>query len=503
MSVAAVLLAAAAAFVPHLLLAFSSGGAYSGCYYAGYAADFETYLAKMRIPAELGGWLWRNMYDPNFSGPGAPLFLFYAAAGKLARLLGVDYPAMYAALLGVGAAAAAAALTVLAREIGFREPWVPVVAVLGGGLEWLISLLGGFLPGGVGPEVYLSYTAATFPHVALVQAGIIFLFLALRRLPRGSGRPWAAAAGSSALVALIHPEQLAAPLLAELLSGGVRQALRSAAAMAPGLALAAWEALSVLRISWVRAWLAGNAVPPPDPAALVLTLWPPLVSAASGYRAWARSRGKAEARRVLAWAVIPLILAYLPFPGLPDHRGRLLMGFAPWLWLFAAAGLKELRPAIKAVAAGIMLAGPVMFAAVIPATLPPSDRAAFIPRDVAAAYKWLSEHARGELVLADPVDANRLPSRALAKPALAGHWAETPGYREGRRLAEEFFSPATSPARRTEILRASRAKWVLWRADLYGPAGLEAAARPVWRRGEVEIWQVLREGAGKPLFAFS
>lgn len=485
-------LMAALPLAPHLALFLRCPGnaIYCGNYFD--SLDYETYIAKMRIPAELGGWLWRNWYDPNFSGPGAPLFLFYAFLGKAAHALGVGYPAMFALARAGAAATLAAAAAVLARELGLRRPWVPLLAVLGGGLEWL-AFPQYLRIGVVGPEAYLSYSALTFPHLALTQAGLMLLFVALRRLEREKGwRPWAAAGGSSLLVALIHPEQMAPALLAELLSGGVRRALRSAVAASPGLALAAWETLSAVRLPWVREWLARSDVGMARPVAVLSVLAVPAVLAAAGFAAWARGRKREEVVRVAAWALAPAVLICLPLPpGAPDHRERFFLALAPWLWLFAAAGSERLRPAVvRAAVAAVLLAGPAAFVVVVPATLPPGDRVAFVPRDVAAAYEWIGENARGETVLADRIDANRLPPRALARPVLVGHWAETPGFSDGKKLAEEFFAPSTPAGRRAEIVKASGARWVLWRSDLYGPAGLEGTAELAWRAGAVEIWKV-------------
>jgi hypothetical protein len=479
--------------VPYLppLLGPPENAVFTGLWYD--TQDFETYLFKMRRPAELGGWLWENWYDPGFSGPGAPLFLFYAALGKLAKVLDADYVLAYHLARVLLAWGEAALLVLLARRLGFRRPWLCLLAMACGGLEWVFPEPD-FSRGVLGAEVYLSYSALAFPHFVGAQAAVVASFLGLAE---GRLRGRLAAAVALAFLALVHPHLLLPAALAEaafllIARRPLREAAASMLVFLPATALGGWLALQIASRPWLQPW-ASNPVPPPDPVKFAIVLSVPAGLAAFGFAFWARKTDSKVWVRAAAWALAPLFLTFAPLPpGLPDHRARFLEAFAPWLWVFAAYGWgvvagRKKAGAMAVLALAAMLTGPFRFASQ-GFFLSAENYAAFYPREVQAAFLWLRENAPGSRVLARAVDALRLPSRALCRPVLRGHWAETPDYERGRAAALEFFAEGTPAERRREILGKTGADFFLWR-EPFPPGDLGPDWRPVWQEGLTQIWE--------------
>jgi len=451
--------------------------------------DCETYLFKVRL-GEMGRW-WENWYSPH-PGPPAMLFWPYVLLGRLGGLLGV--PAILTFHLGRVAAAFALALGLfaLARELRIAPWWVPLA-----GFFWCGPDAAFLVP--AAPEARVAWAALALPHFALCQAAACWCLVFWLRSRRG-GVGWAAAAGAAcAVVGSVHPYMAALPAGACGVDAASRvrawawtwrdAAIRWLAVVVGGAAGAGWVAREIFRLEWLREWLVQSRVLLPGPVVLSEVLAVDAVLCAAGVREWLRS-GRPDGRVLAAaWVGLTAVLCTVPVvPGL-DFRGRCLEGLAPVLALFPVLGAFALSRKCKAVAvvlvAGVS-AGLLAFC-VRSAVLGAGDPVAYLPRELDAAFRWLAEEASGSVVLSDPATSNRVPSRALCR-TVAGHWAESPGYRELAPVLRGFFSES-DPGLQKAVLERFRPDYVLWRCDVFPGAGLEElrGLEPVWERGPVVI----------------
>lgn len=482
-------LAAVLTCVPYLVawLFTPPGHVFSGFLLA--SQDSETYLFKIRL-GEMGLW-WENWYSPR---PGPPVRLFwpYIVLGRLGGLLGVPAIVMFHLGRMVAAFALALGLFALARELGVGPWWVPLA-----GLFWCGPDAFVVLP--PVPEMRAAWAALALPHFALCQAAACWCLVFWLRARRG-GAGWALAAGAAcAVVSSVHPYMAALPAGACGIDAALRVrtrawAWRDAAArwlpvVCGSAAGAAWVAREILRQQWVREWLAQSRTPA-NLLAVMGALAPEAVLCAAGVREWVRC-GRRDGRMLgAAWVGLTAVLCAVPVvPGL-DFRRRYLEGLAPALPLFPVLGAFVLSRKHKAAAIVLvagMLVGPLALC-VRPVVLGAGDPVAYLPRELDAAFRWLAEAAPGSVVVSDPATSNRIPSRAMCR-TVAGHWSESPGYRELAPVLRGFFSEG-NPRLQRAVLERFRPDYVLWRCDAFPAAGLEAVPglEPVWECGPVAIF---------------
>lgn len=485
-----VLLAAALTCVPYLVawLFTPPGYLFSGFLLDSW--DCETYLFKIRL-GEMGLW-WQNWYSPR---PGAPARLFwpYIALGKLGSLLGVPGIAMFHAGRLAADVLLALGLCVLAQELRITPWWVPLA-----GLFWCGSEVLAESP--PVPEMRAGWAALTLPHFALSQAVACWCLAFWLRACRGQAKWAAAAAVACTLLGSVHPYMVALPVGACAADAVWRirvrletwkgVAFRWVAVAFGGVAGSGWAAWEILRHPWVMEWLARSKTAPLDLLTLAILVAVDVVLCTAGAREWLRS-GREDARvLVAAWSGLTGLLYAVPVvPGL-EFRKRYLEGLAPVLGLFVPMGMavavkKSRAMAVLLVAA--VLVGPVVCCA-RPLVLQTSNPVSYYPQELDAAFRWLSEAARGSLVLSDPVTSNRIPSRALCR-TVAGHWAESPGFADLAPVMAQFFSGEDRELQEA-VLERFRPEYVLWRRDLFPGAGLEALPGlvPVWEGSRVVVF---------------
>jgi hypothetical protein len=444
-------------FAPYLHAAATA--AQAGVVFGGHLIGVEdgySYLGKMRRGAE-GEWRFSLFYTAEVPAPppsGLGLFTAYYAAGWAIGLLVPPQQAGHteALILGFHALRVVANLLMLwatwrfvayflehpsARAIGFA------LAVLGGGLGWLIAPLSAIVGAGdwLGsppaeffiPEGFSFLTLLSLPHLALgraaLLAALLYLFAAAQPGCSGRARMTRVAAAGALLwgVGLAVPFFLAVfyalcgawcaaawafaarPMRGAGLARRVKAAfpavlvVNAAAACALSLPLFLFLAWQFAGDTLFASWSAQNRLPSPHPlhyaAAYVLVLVP----AVWGVR-WAWKRAAWAGREhllVLVWPPLAAVLVYLPIL----VQRRLSEGVLVALAVLAAAGLSSRRRPRMAwawVAAASLSSLFLTWGAWLTAGTgaPP----VFQPRALAEAAAWLNTSVRTDTVWA--TDAN-------------------------------------------------------------------------------------------------
>jgi len=473
--------------------------------------DANSYLAKMRIGAS-GGWLFVNRYtsEPH---RGALFFLPYILLGHLARLLVGGKPVAVGTLIAVyhGARVVVgfALILVIYRFVAafVRAPavrWLALIlATLGGGLGWLLSLTGrgavfGSLPLDLYvPEGYSFLILFGLPHLALARAALLAGFLALLDATAldGAARSWlgrSLLAGAAWVVTgLCVPFYIA---VVYVLLGVWGLAVWVQRRHFPWdlfwrAATAALVPLPVLLYStWVFAandvlaqWAAQNRLPSPHPLHYALGYAGLAIPAAAAIP-WAWRRGAQHAGHLLlvSWVVAAPVLVYMPV----NVQRRLAEGIIVPLGILAAMGLRRLAPRRRKLAQAVLLAlvlptsGLLWLGGLVSGLAP--QRPIFRPADEIAALQTLNAVAfRGAVVLSRHETGNLVPVHTDLI-AYVGHGPETVDAETKERRVAAFFRDTLSPDERAALL--AEVDYVL-----AGPLERADASGDGWQAGLREI----------------
>jgi hypothetical protein len=475
--------------------------------------DCYSYLAKMRQGAE-GAWLFHIAYtsEPHM---GTLFFPFHLLLGKIAALLpGNDLVAWmvwvyHAARWVFGLGLLLTVYRFLAvfteRVVVRRVAWL--MATFGGGLGWLIVVLGqsdwlGFPPlDFILPEGFTFLVLYAFPHIALARTlllwGILFLLKAWRPgdgirntqhvLPISysmlTGFVWLL---MGLVVPFYVPVAWAVTGAAWLvLCVRLRRALWREAGLA---AIPALVSAPVVGYSlWVfnsdpvyEVWSLQNLILSPHPLHYLAAYGVLLALAFFAVRdAW---RDERPVWLALAWVGVAPFLVYLPF----NLQRRLVEGVQVPLSLLAAWGLWriancELQIAnrlithsrISNLRPGLVMTVVVTMLSLTNVLLVAGNCLALrglpgpIYRDAGevAALDWLSKQVEPEdVVLSSYETGNYLPARVWAR-VFVGHGPETVYFAEKKALMACFFDAATDDAWRRDLLEEYGIDYVFW-----GPA---------------------------------
>ncbi len=484
--------------------------------------DGNSYLAKMRIGAG-GDWLFVNRYtsEPH---RGALFFLPYILLGHLARLLAGGQPVSVGMLLAVyhGARVVFGLALILAiyRFVAafVRAPALRrlalLLATLGGGLGWLLSLAGlgdafGSLPlDFYVPEGYSFLILFGLPHLALARAALLAGFLALLDATARDGamRTWlghALLAGVAWFVTgLCVPFYIA---VVYVLLGMWGLAVWVRRRRFPWdlfwrAAVAALVPLPLLLYStWVFAvndvfaqWAAQNRLPSPHPLHYALGYAALAIPAAAAIP-WAWRRGAQHAGYLLlvSWLVAAPVLVYVPV----NVQRRLAEGIIVPLGILAAVGLRRLAPRRRRLAQAALLAlvlptSGLLWLGGLASVLAPG-RPIFRPVDEITALQALNAVApRGAVVLSRHETGNLVPVYTDLI-AFVGHGPETVDAETKERRVVAFFRNALSPDERAALL--AEVDYVL-----AGPLERAEASGGGWQAG---LREVAVHGSGPGRFA--
>lgn len=471
--------------------------------------DANSYLAKMRLGAR-GEWLFtlRTTSEPH---EGALLFLPYLLLGHVARLVARSEPVPTETLIAVFHSARLvfdlALILVIYRFVAvfLRRPATRrlalVLITLGGGLGWLVTLLGGDKLFGslpvdfIVPEGYTFLILFGLPHLALARAALLLGFLALFAALQHASiwrsvRPALLAGIGWTVMGLAVPFYI--PVVYAVLGvWGLAAWLRSRhfpTALFVRAAIAALVPLPVLVYNaWVflasdvfGQWAAQNLLPSPHPAHYVLG-YAILGIPAAAALGWAWRRGAVRLPYLLlaSWIVAAPVMVYLPV----NVQRRLAEGVIVPLGILAAVGLARIARGRRwvipvSVALALGTSALLWLGGLVSALTP--GRPLFRPADEIAAMQALDAIAPADaVVLAVHETGNMLPA-VTDLIAYVGHGPETIYADEKEARVRAFFRDELDATARAALL--AEVDYVL-----VGPLERADARGTGWQRGLREI----------------
>jgi hypothetical protein len=474
--------------IPYIVGWLSQGGDWEFGGFLFGVDDGYSYLAKMRIGAR-GDWLFTLRYtsEPH---DGALLFLPYILLGKLTALFtandGPDLPTAMAITFHAARVVCGLLLILVSYRFAavfLRNPGSRMLALvlitLGGGLGWLLSIVGlghwlGSLPVDFYvPEGYSFLILFGLPHMALSRSAMLIGFMLLFRalLIPGPPRLWLRYTVMAGLCWIVMG--LCVPFYITVvylvlgcwgLAAWIRErrfpwALfwRAASAGVIVLPLLLYTGLVFLTNDVLGQWSSQNQLPSPNVLHYVFGYVVLAVPAAGALRwAWHKSVSENGLPYLLlaTWIVIVPFAVYLPI----NVQRRLAEGVIVPLSILAVAGLRLLTRhrrrwrfmrntmLVLALPTALLLWLGGTFSALSP------GRPLFHPRDELAVMDMLNRAApENAVVLSMKETGNYLPARTDLLPYV-GHGPETLNSSQKEAWAEQFFAGKLDAAAREKLL---------------------------------------------------
>jgi hypothetical protein len=526
------LLVMLATTLPYLIGYFRQGAdwRFSGFLFA--VEDGNSYIAKM-LSGSVGAWSFRTPFTP-LPQSGVLEYLPYLLLGKLAAGPGLhdQLVALFQALrLASGFLMILATYDFLALFIRSERlrRFGLVIAVLGGGLGWLLFLTGrdswlGSLPlEFYSPETFGFLSLYGIPHLAAARA--LFLWTLVAYLKAGEIEnprfPW----NSAVIVGLLwlavgffqplsmivlgavigaYLALLAFWLWRRPLAGGWQRWKRmTGLAVTAGLftlPLLAYNLFALLKDPFFQAWSRQNYLPSPNPLHYLLAYGLILPIALLGIRGFYR-REPWKALFLIAWLGLLPLLAYSP----TNIQRRLVEG--GWLVL-VALGMVCLEQSERLTARQqslirillwfvfpstlILLAGGILSTARPAAPI-------FRPTAEIAMFQELGRQSRqGELVMAAYETGNALPAWVPLK-VMVGHGPESINLEQLRSVVARFYQVDTPDAERIKMIDEYGIDYVVWGPYERGLGKwnpeLAGFLEPLQSNGDYKIYRVARRSA--------
>jgi hypothetical protein len=519
--------------VPYLTAWAASGPGHSFGGFLLNPADGNSYLAKM-YEGWRGDWRFTLPYtaDPD---QGAYLFTFYLLLGHLARLLRLPLIGVFHLARLIGAVLLLWALWRFLQNLdpqGKHTRLVFALACLGLGMGWLAFPFGVVTSDFWVAEAYPFLSAYTNPHFVLSLAILVWL-LTIR--PPASDNPqhqhlrvWGGAAFAllaSAVLGSLSPFAvvlglaiLGIVLVLKVLNGWL--SIRSSSTGFSGLVSdlrADWSfRLTLLRLVciflggapvvlyavWIvrfnpvlAAWNAQNLTPAPPLWDLLLAFSPALLLALLGLRqVWRRK--EIQIQIVGVWAVLALVMVYLPF-GL---QRRFLVGLAVPLAALAGFGLEWLEsrigPRVRSTAiAALVLTFPTLLLVILAGQFGAlaHDPLLYLTRGEAQALSWVESNTPAHaLLLAAPQTGMFIPAHT-GRRVLYGHPFETVDADVEETAVTSFFTnAAANPLPAADFLEKRKVDYVFYgpREQLLGQLPDLPGLSEVYSQAGVTIYRV-------------
>ncbi|NIM94355.1 MAG: hypothetical protein GTO18_11695 [Anaerolineales bacterium] len=427
--------------------------------------DGNSYIAKM-LRGSTGDWLFRTPYT-TMEQRGVLAFLPYLLLGKLAS--GDAIHEQFVALFHIFRILSIPLVVIATykftslfiKENGWRK-WVTVLATIGGGLGWLIVVLGmgeifgSLSPDWISPEWFGFLAVYGLPHLTLARALLLLGVWAYLSSPVDRRRAWLAGFFFLCL-GLVHPLSLVTAFaaigvhqVAVWIAAGLRKSwfiakgwLRSAllTVIIP-LPLVIYLGYSFTTDPFLKVWTTQNRIISPHPIHVLVAFGLLIVPAILGIP---------RILQVRRWSGLLLIgwLAAFPFfaYGSPILQRRLPEGI--WIvWLIMAAiGLSH--PWGREYDKG-SLWGKIILGLTLPTSIllligglqvasKPSEPVFRSPSEVVV-FEWIRENGKpDDIVLASFSTGNALPAWAPVR-VLVGHGPESANLKDVLTDVEGFFS---------------------------------------------------------------
>lgn len=455
--------------VPYIIAAIAAG---PDDLFGGFLlnpADGNSYLAKM-YAGWAGSWRFQLPFTAE-PGSGAYLFMFYLLLGHLARWAGLPLLLVFHLARVVSAIFLASALW---RFLGFIFP-APgsqergfALALFGAGLGWLALIFGGFTSDLWVAEAYPFLSAFENPHFPLAL-GLMLWLLAIEDR-RFSWKAVLRDIALSFLLGMLLPFGVVIvgmtlgakllwdwferrqfvfwPLLWVGLGGG------------PVLLYQFW----VVQTDPVLAnWNAQNLTPSPPVWDLLVSFSPVLLLAVWG--GWVVLRRKLRpARIVLVWALLGLVLLYIPF----SLQRRFMLGLFIPLAALAIAAIEDCRqrfPGRLNWAPGVVLglSLPTILMILLLAGFGIATRAPelYLQQSTIQALAWVREKTPARaLILAQPQIGLLIPGWT-GRRVVYGHPFETANAAIEKKNVEDFFGGAMDQEEMRLFLESRKVNFIL------------------------------------------
>jgi hypothetical protein len=505
--------------IPYVLGYLSQGESWRFTGFVFAVQDGNSYIAKM-LSGSYGAWLFKTPYTAAPQA-GVLAFLPYILLGKLAagEALHEQLVALFH-LFRIGAIFLL--IPAIYRFAGafitsdkWRK-WVTAMATLGGGLGWVLVLVGlgnwgGSLPLDFhSPETFGFLAVYGLPHL-IVARSLLLVGLVLYLESPGSARKAWYAGSCFLLMGFFQPLSVVSALAviaAHLLAlAGAALSRRDWGAWrrwfwaASKLGIVAspvliYNAVALVRDPYLQAWAAQNRILSPIPGHYLIAYGILLIPAIVGARKLLTGMSGAEVLP-LAWVIIVPGLAYAPVA----VQRRLPEGAFVALAVLAAIGLQRLGgagarsrwlgPAVLALSLPTTL---LLLSGSLSASLRPSQPI-FRPAAEVDAFDWVAQEAEpGALVLAGFDTANAIPAWAPVR-VLAGHGPESAGLAEILPQIEGFYASGGTPADRLVFLDEHDISFVFWGPEertlgSWSPEG-QAYLQPAYVEGDYHVYRVV------------
>ena len=332
------------------------------------------------------------------------------------------------------------------RKLGERGALTSVgFVVAAGGVGWIGGLVWAAFPGAgdrlqyLFPEWFWAHFSWTgemslSPHFAAVHILQLAAFGALLAKPRIL--TVAGAAAAAFVLGIIHPYSLALTAgVAAAVAGsktivdrGFRwaPAATATAAVVGSVAAAVYYTLEMSNDAGLASWYRQNVLQSPSPLGIIVSYLPLLPLVALGVRKlageWRKNRA---APLLLAWLLLPLLLAYVPSP----FQRRFLDGYYLPVGLVAAYGWAAWRAGSRrklvlgCALAFVLVLTPLLRAMNHAAALVENTYASDVSPDEVAALAWLRSRCQlGDVAVSDSLYLRQwIPFHTGSCSTAAGH----------------------------------------------------------------------------------
>jgi len=532
--------------VPYMLgyAAQGENWAFSGFIFG--VEDGNSYIAKM-LSGAAGVWIFRTPYTAM---PQSGVFAFtpYLLLGKLSappgqheQLVALFHLFRFAA--GVLAIVATYDfLAIYLRSILWRR-WGTVLATLGGGLGWIVLLLGrqtwlGSLPlEFYSPETFGFLALYGLPHLAMARALLLWGLRAYLTPGEGAytnaiyaGLLWLLMGVFQPLTVVVAWTVVGAHWVGELIYHRVRRQeapwkggweigrsfKRASLAVGVSAPIVFYTFVAFNLNPFTRSWTEQNLIPSPHPAHYLLAYGLLIPFSILGALVLLRNGDSWGSLLPVTWVIILPLLAYAPYNlqrRLPEG-GWVALVVLVMVYLERRPGSRPPRRAIivpvdydqrtsrtgaaplRAAALPLILLFPstlLLVAGGIGSALSP-HQPLFLPRDQVVAFELLSEYeVPGDVVLSGFDTGNALPAYAPVRVVI-GHGPESVGLELLRPRVAEFYGPMSPQARRA-FLAEFNVAFVFW--------GPEERKLGKWRPGQESFLSLAVDVGGFQVYRVS
>ncbi|MEE9216272.1 MAG: hypothetical protein V3U32_02450 [Anaerolineales bacterium] len=468
------LILAAITSLPYIFAALSQDNEWSFTGFLFAVEDGNSYIAKMLSGSE-GAWLFRSPYS-TMDQSGVLAFLPHILLGKLSGgshgHLVVLYHLFRVMAIPPLVIAVYRFSAVFVDNVALRR-WTVIIATVGGGLGWLLILLGQPVVAGslplefYSPETFGFLAIYGLPHLTLARAAMLIGFIWYLQDEKG----WRS--GFILLLAgLIHSPELLSAFAAlaahqvAVLGFGAGKAdwvKRFGRAVLPSVPLMAYLGYAALTDPYLQAWAAQNLILSPPLILYLLAFGLLLPAAYLGARSLLRRLQEAMLFPI-AWAIAIPALAWAPI----NIQRRLPEGGWVALAVLAAAGLATLEGRSRrigrvALASFLIPSSLLILASGFELAMNPREPA-FRPLEEVEAFSLLGQLAEPSgVVLASFETSNPLPAWAPVR-VVAGHGPETAGLADLQPRLDSFYRRSTTDSDRMALVEEEQIEYLL-----YGP----------------------------------